>query len=115
MGKLEGSVPCLFECAKQVSSIAHETGYFGFIFSKTDFNFTINSRKLKHWKHLTHFVTEKTGAVHSSETAESAISQTSNTAICFLLDILSYLLLSKSLVMSHIYFVSFLITLLSSL
>lgn len=47
--------------------------------------FMINSTKLKHWKHLTNFVTEKTGAVHSRETAESAISQTSNTAIVFCL------------------------------
>lgn len=80
VGKLEGSVPCLSVCAKQVSSTAHD---WNFIFQKL--TFTINSRKLKHWKHLTHFVTEKTGAVHNPETAESAINETSNTAIVFCL------------------------------
>lgn len=37
VGKLEGSAPCLSACAKQVSSTAHETGYFMLFFSKTDF------------------------------------------------------------------------------
>ena len=58
---LRAQLPVCLHVQSRSLALDMKLGILCYFFQKL--TFTINSRKLKHWKHLTHFVTEKTGAI----------------------------------------------------
>ena len=58
---LRAQLPVCLHVQSRSVALHMKLGILCYCFQKL--TFTINSRKLKHWKHLTHFVTEKTGAI----------------------------------------------------